>query len=129
MSAEPVPAIEVRDLACAYQDRRVLEGVSFKVRASEVFFIIGGTGNLGKTTLLKNLVSLSAPVAGEVSGSAGPLVHFHAASPAGSGGEMLKTFGLSFQERRPVDVAHAEREHPPLPLEEPAHVAAAGRES
>jgi phospholipid/cholesterol/gamma-HCH transport system ATP-binding protein len=92
MSAETVPAIEVRDLACAYQDRRVLEGVSFKVPASEVFFIIGGTG-VGKTTLLKNLVGLAAPVAGEVRFNG---TSFTSAGPA-ERREMLKTFGLSFQ--------------------------------
>jgi len=35
----------------------VLEGVSFNVRESEIFFIVGGTG-VGKTTLLRNMVGL-----------------------------------------------------------------------
>ena len=65
MSADPLPAIEVHDLACSYQDYKVLEGVSFAVRAAEIFFIVGGTG-VGKTTLLRNLVGLATPVHGDV---------------------------------------------------------------
>jgi len=92
VSAEAIPAIEVSGLACAYQDRRVLEGVSFSVRSAEIFFIIGGTG-VGKTTLLRNMVGLASPAAGEV--------RFNGVSftNADTGGRraMLKTFGLSFQ--------------------------------
>ena len=89
---EPIPAIEVTGLACAYDDRRVLEGVSFRVREAEIFFIVGGTG-VGKTTLLRNMVGLAAPVAGEVRFNGRP---FTGADPL-ERGEMLKTFGLSFQ--------------------------------
>lgn len=87
-----MPAIEVTNLACAYQDRRVLEGVSFSVRSAEIFFIIGGTG-VGKTTLLKNLVGLAAPVAGEVKFNGTSFTNADTAARR----EMLKTFGLSFQ--------------------------------
>ena len=92
MSADETPAIEVSNLACAYQDRRVLEGVSFSVRSAEIFFIIGGTG-VGKTTLLRNMVGLASPAAGEVRFNG---VSFTSADTAGRRA-MLKTFGLSFQ--------------------------------
>ena len=62
---DPTPAIEVSDLSCAYEEHRVLEGISFKVSPAEIFFIVGGTG-VGKTTLLRNMVGLAAPVHGEV---------------------------------------------------------------
>jgi phospholipid/cholesterol/gamma-HCH transport system ATP-binding protein len=92
VSANPVPAIEVTGLACAYEDRKVLEGVSFSVRHAEIFFIIGGTG-VGKTTLLRNLVGLATPVEGEVRFNG---VSFTSADTAARR-EMLKTFGMSFQ--------------------------------
>jgi phospholipid/cholesterol/gamma-HCH transport system ATP-binding protein len=92
VSAQETPAIEVSGLACAYQDRRVLEGVSFSVRKAEIFFIIGGTG-VGKTTLLRNMVGLATPVAGEVRFNG---VSFTSADTAARRA-MLKTFGLSFQ--------------------------------
>ena len=80
------------DLACAYEDRRVLEDVSFKVRTAEIFFIVGATG-VGKTTLLRNMVGLATPVQGEVRFNGRS---FTGADPA-ERREMLKTFGLSFQ--------------------------------
>jgi phospholipid/cholesterol/gamma-HCH transport system ATP-binding protein len=89
---DATPAIEVSDLACAYEDYKVLEGVSFSVRSAEIFFIVGGTG-VGKTTLLRNMVGLAAPVGGEVKFNGRSFTN---ADPA-ERREMLKTFGLSFQ--------------------------------
>jgi len=91
-SPADVPAIEVRDLACAYDDRVVLTGVSFSVRRGEIFFIIGGSG-CGKTTLLRHLVGLRAPLRGEVSFLGRPFT----AADAGQRREQLKTFGMLFQ--------------------------------
>jgi len=91
--SDPKPnSIEVTGLACAYQDRRVLEGVTFSVHDAEIFFIVGGTG-VGKTTLLRNMVGISTPVEGDVSFHGRS---FTAADPAARR-DMLKTFGLSFQ--------------------------------
>jgi phospholipid/cholesterol/gamma-HCH transport system ATP-binding protein len=92
VTAPSIPAIEVIGLACAYNDRTVLENVSFKVRPAEVFFIVGGTG-VGKTTLLRNLVGLATPSGGEVRFNGQSFSH--AAVPERR--EMLKTFGMSFQ--------------------------------
>jgi phospholipid/cholesterol/gamma-HCH transport system ATP-binding protein len=92
MSADAAPAIEVTGLACAYQDYKVLEGVSFTVGHAEIFFIVGGTG-VGKTTLLRNMVGLAAPVHGDVSFNGRSFTGADAAERR----EMLKTFGLSFQ--------------------------------
>ncbi len=45
--------------------KEVLKGVSFEIQAGEVFFIIGASG-VGKSVLIKHLVGLLAPDAGEV---------------------------------------------------------------
>jgi phospholipid/cholesterol/gamma-HCH transport system ATP-binding protein len=65
MIQDAIPAIEVKGLECNYEETTVLKDVSFKVKKSEIFFIIGGSG-CGKTTLLRNMVGLIRPVAGEV---------------------------------------------------------------
>jgi phospholipid/cholesterol/gamma-HCH transport system ATP-binding protein len=92
VTPEPTPAIDVVGLACAYQEKMILEGVSFSVRPAEVFFIVGGTG-VGKTTLLRSLVGLTPPAAGEVRFNGKSFTH---AAPA-ERRDMLKTFGMSFQ--------------------------------
>jgi phospholipid/cholesterol/gamma-HCH transport system ATP-binding protein len=59
------PVIEVVDLKAAYGDHVVLEKVSFRVRAGEIFVIVGGSG-CGKSTLLKYLIGLYQPTSGRV---------------------------------------------------------------
>ncbi|SDR82906.1 ATP-binding cassette domain-containing protein [Opitutus sp. GAS368] len=90
--ANPVPAIEVTDLVCAYGDRVVLDQVSFAVKRAEVFFIIGGSG-CGKSTLLRHMVGLHTPVGGTVKYSGRD---FTAASAA-ERKELLRTFGVLYQ--------------------------------
>ena len=59
------PALEVRDLRCAYGDTVILEHVSFAVPAGQILFIGGGSG-CGKSTLLKHVIGLHEPSAGSV---------------------------------------------------------------
>src|SRR5690242_9756139 len=61
--AEPV--IQVRDLKAEFDGRTIFQGVSFDVRAGEVFVILGGSG-CGKSTLLKHMIGLYQPAAGRV---------------------------------------------------------------
>jgi phospholipid/cholesterol/gamma-HCH transport system ATP-binding protein len=92
MIQDATPAIEVTDLATGYEDQMILDGVSFKVRPAEIFFIIGGSG-CGKTTLLRNMVGLMRPVRGEVRFGGRNFTEADSASRR----EMLKTFGMLFQ--------------------------------
>jgi phospholipid/cholesterol/gamma-HCH transport system ATP-binding protein len=92
MIQDTTPAIEVIDLASAYEEQIILDGISFKVRPAEIFFVIGGSG-CGKTTLLRNMVGLIKPIRGEV------LFGGRKFTDADSGNrrEMLRTFGMLFQ--------------------------------
>jgi phospholipid/cholesterol/gamma-HCH transport system ATP-binding protein len=64
-SRAQAPVIEVRDLRVAYDEREILHGVSFDVRAGETMVILGGSGS-GKSTLLRTLAGLEKPSGGEI---------------------------------------------------------------
>jgi polar amino acid transport system ATP-binding protein len=57
--------LEVRNLSCAYGHHRVLHEVSLTVARGEVVSLIGPSGS-GKSTMLRALVGLTPPSAGEV---------------------------------------------------------------
>jgi phospholipid/cholesterol/gamma-HCH transport system ATP-binding protein len=57
--------IVVSHLTMAYGDFVIQRDLDFTVRRGEVFVVMGGSG-CGKTTLLKHMVGLKAPAAGDV---------------------------------------------------------------
>jgi phospholipid/cholesterol/gamma-HCH transport system ATP-binding protein len=57
--------IEARDLVKSFGSHRVLDGVSLRVEAGESVVIIGRSGG-GKSILLKHLIGLIRPEAGQV---------------------------------------------------------------
>lgn len=60
-----VPAVSVRNLRMGYASRVLLENATFDVHAGEIVVILGGSGS-GKSSLMKNLIGLQAPLAGDV---------------------------------------------------------------
>ena len=85
-------AIEVEGLECRYGDRIVLEQVSFAVKRSEIFFIIGGSG-CGKSTLLRHMIGLQPPASGTVRFGGRDFTHARAAEHRA----LLQTFGVLYQ--------------------------------
>lgn len=59
------PVIEVRNLDLSYDDFIVMQNLNFSVLKGDIFVVMGGSG-CGKTTLLKALIGLNAPLKGEV---------------------------------------------------------------
>jgi len=57
--------IGVRGLTMGFGDRVVIRDLDFAVRRGEVYVVMGPSG-CGKTTLLRHLLGLQEPVAGEV---------------------------------------------------------------
>ena len=57
--------VRVENLYKEIEGRQILKGVSFDVRAGEIFTIIGGSGS-GKTSITKHIVGLWKPTSGRV---------------------------------------------------------------
>jgi len=79
--------ISVRGLSVGYDGVAILEGLDFDVEPGEIFAILGGSG-CGKTTLLRSLIGLQAPMRGQVDVAGQGLPNL---------GDGLPPFGVSFQ--------------------------------
>jgi len=60
-----IPAIEFRNVHLAFDDRKVLDDLSFKVMKGETKIILGGSGG-GKSTIIKLVLGLLKPDAGRI---------------------------------------------------------------
>lgn len=63
MNSENV--IEIKGLVARYEDKTVLDNIDLEIKKGEIFVILGSSGG-GKTTLLKHIVGLLKPYAGEI---------------------------------------------------------------
>ena len=59
------PIITVKNLTIGWGDTVLQQGLDFEVQRGEVFAILGGSGT-GKSTLLRFLIGLEHPIAGEI---------------------------------------------------------------
>ena len=60
-----ISSLTAENLACVRGDKSLFEGLSFRVRAGQALAVEGANG-AGKTSLLRVLAGLLAPVAGRV---------------------------------------------------------------
>ena len=58
-------SLQVRGLRKSFGGNEVLKGIDFEVQPGEIFVIMGPSGS-GKSVLLKHLIGLEAPDAGEI---------------------------------------------------------------
>ena len=58
-------SVDVRGLCKSYHDAEVLHGVSLAVAPGEIFVIMGPSGS-GKSVLLRHIIGLETPDAGEI---------------------------------------------------------------
>jgi phospholipid/cholesterol/gamma-HCH transport system ATP-binding protein len=60
-----VPAIEFRDVHLSFEDKKILNGISFTVRRGETKIILGRSGG-GKSTTIRLILGLLKPDSGEI---------------------------------------------------------------
>jgi phospholipid/cholesterol/gamma-HCH transport system ATP-binding protein len=89
MAGDAVPRIELRDVRKAFGDKRVLDGVSFRVMPSESLVIIGGSGT-GKSVTLKCILGILKHDSGEILIDGVPLARIDKRA-------FLRHFGMLFQ--------------------------------
>lgn len=64
-SAQKGVSVQVRDLRKNFGAQEVLKGINFEVSPGEIFVIMGPSGS-GKSVLLKHIIGLEVPDAGEI---------------------------------------------------------------
>ncbi|MEN9798965.1 MAG: hypothetical protein RL653_2661 [Pseudomonadota bacterium] len=87
------PLVEVRGLQRAFDGRRVLDGVDLQLRRGESLVLLGPSGG-GKTLLLKHLIGLRRPDAGQLLVGGQDFW----ASPRTEQVRLRQRFGLAFQD-------------------------------
>src|SRR5262249_49539021 len=85
-------AISVRGLRMGYGSHILLDNASFDVRRGEILVILGGSGS-GKSSLMKNLIGLYRPMAGDISIAGKSIVN---ASP-GEKAKLQRSLGVMYQ--------------------------------
>ncbi len=81
--------IEVKNLTKKFGDFTAIDGISFNVKAGEIFAFLGPNG-AGKTTTIKILTTLLNPTKGEVS--------LDGANPTAEANKVRRSFGIVFQD-------------------------------
>ena len=65
MSTPTPPVVELRDVRLQFEEKKVLDGVSLKVEPLQRLVVMGQSG-VGKSTLLRLILGILQPTAGEV---------------------------------------------------------------
>lgn len=88
-----LPAIEFNDVHLSFDDKKILNGISFKIRRGETKIILGRSG-CGKSTIIRLILGLIKPDSGEILVDGEDITHY-------SEKEMMKVrkkMGMVFQE-------------------------------
>lgn len=88
----PAPVIEVRDLVRRFEDRPVLNGISFTVEKGDTVIIMGGSG-CGKSTLLRHIIGSMKPTSGSIKLFGEEITGM----PQGQLEKLRLRFGMNFQ--------------------------------
>src|SRR2546423_4609245 len=92
-----IPSIEFRDVTIVFDDRKVLDNLSFKVMKGETKIILGGSG-CGKSTTIKLVLGLLKPDSGQILVDGEDITHHTEEQMM----KVRKKIGMIFQEGRPL---------------------------
>jgi phospholipid/cholesterol/gamma-HCH transport system ATP-binding protein len=92
-SDRAIPAIEFRNVTMIFDDRNVLDNLSFKVMKGETKIILGGSG-CGKSTTIKLVLGLLKPDSGQILVDGEDITHYSEAQMM----RVRKKIGMVFQE-------------------------------
>jgi len=87
------PAIEFRNVHLSFDERKILNNLSFKVMRGETKIILGGSGG-GKSTIIKLVLGLLKPDAGRVLVDGEDVTHYNEVEMM----KVRKKIGMVFQE-------------------------------
>jgi phospholipid/cholesterol/gamma-HCH transport system ATP-binding protein len=91
MSGAPI-AVELRGVTVGYGERVIQQDLDFQVRRGEVFVILGGSGT-GKSSVLKAMIGLVEPLAGQILFEGEDIVRAEGEDRR----RLLKKFGVTYQ--------------------------------
>jgi phospholipid/cholesterol/gamma-HCH transport system ATP-binding protein len=92
-SDRAIPAIEFRDVTMIFDDRKILNNLSFKVMKGETKMILGGSG-CGKSTTIKLVLGLLKPDNGQILVDGEDITNYGEAQMM----KVRKKIGMIFQE-------------------------------
>ncbi|HEY0461893.1 MAG TPA: ATP-binding cassette domain-containing protein [Pyrinomonadaceae bacterium] len=88
-----LPAIEFRDVHLSFDDKKILNGVSFTVRRGETKIILGRSGG-GKSTTIRLILGLLKPDSGQILVDGEDITHYTEEEMMG----VRQKMGMVFQE-------------------------------
>ncbi|MEP6902122.1 MAG: ATP-binding cassette domain-containing protein [Actinomycetota bacterium] len=88
-----LPAIEFRDIHLSFDDKKILDGVSFTVRRGETKLILGRSGG-GKSTTIRLILGLLKPDSGQILVDGEDITHYTEEEMMG----VRQKMGMVFQE-------------------------------
>ncbi len=91
MSA-PQAHIEIRDLTMAYGSNLIQRDLNFAINRGDIFIIMGGSG-CGKSTMLKHLIGLYPPAAGDILYNGQSFIHADEQQKIA----MRRSWGITYQ--------------------------------
>ncbi len=102
-------SIEVKNLIKSFEDKKVIDNVSFKVKNGETLAIVGFSGS-GKSTILKLICGLLTPDSGEIITSEGDIAMVFQYSALFDSLNVYDNIAFALHERKELRKKYTEKE-------------------
>ncbi len=102
-------SIEVKNLIKTFEDKRVIDNISFKVENGETLAVVGFSGS-GKSTILKLICGLLEPDSGEINASEGDIAMVFQYSALFDSLNVADNIAFALRERKDLRNKYTEKE-------------------